>query len=301
MKKITLLATLLITVVNANADNLKEQLLKQSARLDSIESNINRLNNSIKQQHQTNLRLDATDKEILSIQDSIHDNLCALNERIIVIERTQSEDRASFKNDIQETNTNIATNLVKMDSRTMWGGILLLCTILGFSGYLYVKRRKDYTSMNDVHKAQEALQIAQSKMQEDSIKLDNQMLALMEKQMNATSTVVSTEADHSLALKVADEIVRIELNLSRMDASVKGYKQLAKAVERIKNNFQANGYEIIDMLGKPYNEGMKVVANFVPDETLKEGEQIITGVTKPQINYNGKMIQSAQITVSQNI
>ncbi len=44
---------------------------------------------------------------------------------------------------------------------------------------------------------------------------------------------------------------------------------------------------------------MKVVANFVPDETLKEGEQIITGVTKPQINYNGKMIQSAQITVSQ--
>lgn len=301
MKKITLLATLLITVVNANADNLKEQLLKQSARLDSIESNINRLNNSIKQQHQTNLRLDATDKEILSIQDSIHDNLCALNERIIVIERTQSEDRASFKNDIQETNTNIATNLVKMDSRTMWGGILLLCTILGFSGYLYVKRRKDYTSMNDVRKAQEALQIAQSKMQEDSIKLDNQMLALMEKQMNATSTVVSTEADHSLALKVADEIVRIELNLSRMDASVKGYKQLAKAVERIKNNFQANGYEIIDMLGKPYNEGMKVVANFVPDETLKEGEQIITGVTKPQINYNGKMIQSAQITVSQNI
>lgn len=245
MKKIILLATLLITVVNANADNLKEQLLKQSARLDSIESNINRLNNSIKQQHQTNLRLDATDKEILSIQDSMHDNLCVLNEHIIVIERTQSEDRASFKNDIQETNTNIATNLVKMDSRTMWGGILLLCTILGFSGYLYVKRRKDYTSMNDVRKAQEALQIAQSKMQEDSIKLDNQMLALMEKQMNATSTVVSTEADHSLALKVADEIVRIELNLSRMDASVKGYKQLAKAVERIKNNFQANGYEII--------------------------------------------------------
>ena len=123
----------------------------------------------------------------------------------------------------------------------------------------------------------------------------------MERQMSAAPAMVSAETDHSLALKVADEIVRIELNLSRMDASVKGYKQLAKAVGRIKNNFQANGYEIIDMLGKPYNEGMKVVANFVPDETLKEGEQIITGVTKPQINYNGKMIQSAQITVSQNI
>lgn len=301
MKKIILFATLFISAININADNLKELLQKQNARLDAIESDINRLNNSIKQQHRTSLRLSATDKEIILTQDSIQGNLGTLNERIIAVEKTQSEDRISFQNDIQETKTNIATNLVKMDSRTMWGGILLFCTILGFSGYLYVKKRKDYTSMSEFRKAQEALRIAQSKMQEDSVKLDNQMLALMEKQMNATPTIISTEADHSLALKVADEIVRIELNLSRMDTSIKGYKQLAKAVERIKNNFQANGYEIIDMLGKPYNEGMKVVANFVPDETLKEGEQIITGVTKPQINYNGKMIQSAQITVSQNI
>ena len=46
---------------------------------------------------------------------------------------------------------------------------------------------------------------------------------------------------------------------------------------------------------------MKVVANFVSDENLKDGEQIITGIIKPQVNYNGKMIQAAQITVSQNV
>lgn len=301
MKKIIILTALFIAAINVNAENLKEQLSEQKARLDAIELNIKNLNNSINKQHKKNLRLEADIKTVISVQDSINKNISALNERITAIEKTQSEDRASFKNDIQETNTNIATNLVKMDSRTMWGGILLLCTILGFSWYLYVKRRKDSTSMSEVRKAQDALQVAQSKMQEDSVKLDNQMLVLIERQMNVSAAKASTETDHSLALKVADEIVRIELNLSRMDASVKGYKQLSKAVERIKNNFMANGYEIIDMLGKPYNEGMKVVANFVPDETLKEGEQIITGVTKPQINYNGKMIQSAQITVSQNI
>lgn len=91
------------------------------------------------------------------------------------------------------------------------------------------------------------------------------------------------------------------MNLSRMDASVKGYKQLTKAVQRIKDNFNANGYEIVDMLGKPYNAGMKVVANFVADEKISIGSQIITGIIKPQINYNGQMIQAAQITVSQNI
>ena len=55
------------------------------------------------------------------------------------------------------------------------------------------------------------------------------------------------------------------------------------------------------MIGKPYNEGMKVIASFVQDEDLNPGEQIISGIVKPQINHNGKMIQAAQVTVSQNI
>ena len=275
-------------------EDLKREIQMVSNSQKKMINEFTKLRKDSKYQNTQISELQSKEKKLVLQLDSLSNN-------IQYLAKVQNSDRLSFQNDIQETNTNIATNLVKMDSRTMWGGILLLCTILGFSGYLYVKRRKDYTSMSEIRRAQDALQTAQSKMQEDSVKLDNQILALMERQMNAAPAMVSAETDHSLALKVADEIVRIELNLSRMDASVKGYKQLAKAVERIKNNFQANGYEIIDMLGKPYNEGMKVVANFVPDETLKEGEQIITGVTKPQINYNGKMIQSAQITVSQNI
>ena len=158
------------------------------------------------------------------------------------------------------------------------------------------------TSIDEVRKAQEALQSVQIKMQEESVKLDDKLLKLFEQQISDSSNVIgSNKPDHSLALKVADEIVRIELNMSRMDSSVKRYKQLAKAVERIKDNFKANGYEIVDMLGEPYNEGMKVTANFVADENLEAGKQIITGITKPQINYNGQMIQAAQITVSQNI
>ena len=69
----------------------------------------------------------------------------------------------------------------------------------------------------------------------------------------------------------------------------------------MKNNLLANSYELVDMLGKPYHEGMKVIANFVEDENIEQGKQIITGIIKPQINYHGQMIQAAQITVSQNI
>lgn len=301
MKKSMILLLVALLAINVSysqnekeIEDLKREIQMVSNSQKKMINEFTKLRKDSKYQNTQISELQSKEKRLVLQLDSLSNN-------IQYLAKVQNSDRLSFQNDIQETNTNIATNLVKMDSRTMWGGILLLCTILGFSGYLYVKRRKDYTSMSEIRRAQDALQTAQSKMQEDSVKLDNQILALMERQMNAAPAMVSAETDHSLALKVADEIVRIELNLSRMDASVKGYKQLAKAVERIKNNFQANGYEIIDMLGKPYNEGMKVVANFVPDETLKEGEQIITGVTKPQINYNGKMIQSAQITVSQNI
>ena len=69
----------------------------------------------------------------------------------------------------------------------------------------------------------------------------------------------------------------------------------------MKDNLLANGYELVDMLGKDYHDGMRVIANFVEDENLPAGKQVITSIIKPQINFNGKMIQSAQIVVSQNI
>lgn len=106
------------------------------------------------------------------------------------------------------------------------------------------------------------------------------------------------EANHTLALKVADEIVRIQKNLSQMDEGVKGLKQLNASVDRIANNFAANGYEIVNMLNKPFNEGMKVEANFIPSEEIAAGQQIITRIIKPQVNFENKMIQAAQVEVS---
>ena len=90
-------------------------------------------------------------------------------------------------------------------------------------------------------------------------------------------------------------------SLSKMDKSVRGYKQLVQAKDRMINNVRANGYEIISLLGQEYNDGMQFQTRFVPDESLPEGKRIITGMIKMQVNYNGKMIQPAEIVVSQNI
>ena len=241
-----------------------------------------------------------------SVQKELSTNIDSLQKKMENTQNDLSSLSEKMNFDITNTQKQITDNANSLGdnikSKTIWG-ISVAVFIVGLlvAVYLIINKRmqKGKSSIDKIKDAQKLIQ-------EESLKLDDKLVNLLNQQLNVKANSVNgvsnnNQIDHSLALKVADEIVRIEMNLSRMDASIKGHKQLSKAVERIKNNFLANGYEMVDMLGKSYNDGMKVVANFVSDENLKDGEQIITGIIKPQVNYNGKMIQAAQITVSQNI
>ena len=218
------------------------------------------------------------------------------------LDETQSVGLKNVNGKIDKANSNVQANQESLQSRTLLVCIivvLLLVIIVGVAYRLAKRIKSGSTSIDDVRKAQELLQATQTKMQEESVKLDNQLLAIVQKQLDASKT--TGEPDHSLVVKLADEIARIETNLSKMDPSVKGYKQLVQAKDRMINNVRANGYEIISLLGQEYNDGMQFQTRFVPDESLPEGKRIITGMIKMQVNYNGKMIQPAQIVVSQNI
>lgn len=283
----------------ADTQTLEKQITTLQAGQTRAESDIHELKENSKSQ---SCKVDSL-KSITSSQKQQIDSLRAECVRLAIV---QSVDRDTLNGKLVTTNNAVAGNRSVVENRTLWGIVIVLIVValsFGTACLLWKRIKRGKSRIEEVSAAQEALQKAQAKIQEESVALDNKFIELAEKQLAVTPRPTSggKETDHSLILKVADELVRIELNMSRMDATVKGYKQLAKAVQRIKDNFYANGYEIVDMLGKPYNEGMKVVANFVADETLEEGTQIITGITKPQINYNGKMIQAAQITVSQNI
>ena len=306
MRYIYLLLSLFFTLSvysNPATDNDKWKVLNEKnetlqKKLKSCESVLNKLKDKQRSNElKVTTLLRAYDQQRIEI-DCLR-NVCRQ------LEETQSADRKSMNGKINATNTNVQSNQDTLHSRTLWGGGLSLAFFVAIIvvAYKLGKRINSGTAtIADVRKAQEALQAAQTKMQEESVKLDDKLLDLFNRQLANSSKVAGNDKpDHSLALKVADEVARIELNMSRMDSSIRGYKQLSKAVGRIKDNFNANGYEIVDMLGKPYNEGMKVIAEFVLNEDLEEGQQIITGITKPQVNYNGIMIQAARITVSQNI
>lgn len=281
-------------------EGLKTEVNSLMNRQKHLESEVGTLSSKTSDAEKKISDLSSQDKELQSVVDSLQGVSNALAAALRTNKKELSES-------IGKTNELALSIESVLSSRTLWGScglaILLLAIIATIFAFLK-KIKLGTTSIDDVRRAQEALQAAQTKMQEESVKLDNQLLAIVQKQLDASvpsANKTTGEPDHSLVVKLADEIARIETNLSKMDKSVRGYKQLVQAKDRMINNVRANGYEIISLLGQEYNDGMQFQTRFVPDESLPEGKRIITGMIKMQVNYNGKMIQPAEIVVSQNI
>ena len=247
----------------------------------------------------------AIQKDLIKSQDGVIDSLrSAIEQNARNIKTTADE--IGLK--IDETNSTLGSKADSSDvkSKTIWGGIILiLLAILGAIVYSLLHKR-----INKGNADVNALMEKSDKLNEQILNQFSLEMAEMQKISASLAAIektsgkqggVSSEPDHSLIKTLADRITFMEMTLFKMDPKVRGYKQLSKSISQMKDNLLANGYELVDMLGKPYNDGMKVTANFIEDEDLEQGTQIITGIIKPQINFNGKMIQSAQITVSQNI
>lgn len=296
--------------IRAFEDSLKAQGLLIDRLQDEIETevaavsqNLNKFNNESLKRHSMNTEETAKLAKLLDVQEAIINNHNKLtNQNLDSI--TQAAKELDVR--MQETEDSSEKKYAALGSSLFQNKVygffaVLAVAFLSVLGFVLLRRRAGSD------KSQLVLEIQNTKkhLEEEGIKLDNKLVDILETQLkllNEERTASSTgqeEVDHSLALKVADEIVRIEKNLSQMDEGTKGLKQLGKAVDRIKANFAANGYEMVILLGKPFDDGMKLEASFRPDDSLKPEERIITRIIKPQVNYKGQMIQSAQVEVSQ--
>ena len=278
---------------------IKNDIFRQRQEINALTKKLNNQNYTIGKQRQT---ISALQEENTSLSTSI-DNLSQLTQRNSENIVTNSKELGTK---IQETGQKADTQIAQLDNSVeknrMYWIIATLATFLlgGLVYWLLGKRIK--SSKTDV---ETQIRNTKASLEEESVKLDNKLVEVLETQLKIQQETSkgqpassNEKADHSLALKVADEIIRIHKNLSRMDDNTKGLKQLNSSVQRIQDNFAANGYELVEMLGKDYNEGMKVTANFTPNEDLESGKQIISRIIKPQVNFKGEMIQAAQIEVS---
>jgi hypothetical protein len=176
-------------------------------------------------------------------------------------------------------------------------GVLSAILLSGLIYWLLSKRQQ-----SDKTKVEEQLSNAKKAIEEEQIQINTKLAELYNGQMELLRTERKTNTnapiDHSLALKVADEVVKMQMNLAHMDNKVRGHKQLTIAVTNVFDNFRANGYEIIDHLNKPFKDEMNMDASKIPDPNLSEGEQLIIKIIKPEIHFNNKMIQKAQVIVA---
>lgn len=284
-----------IPTIQQTVEKQKQEIEGLTFKVNSLQTTINQQRNSLNEITTKATRLENTVDSLSSLIETNRSNI-----------NTIADDLGTK---IQETGEQAETRISELGgdvekNRLYWIIATLVTLLLGALMYLFLGKRIK-SSQTDV---ETQIKNTKKSLEEESLKLDNKLIEVLETQLKVQQEetknqpiATNEKTDHSLALKVADEIVRMQKNISRMDADIKGLKPLEKGIERIQANFAANGYEMVNLLNNEYDERMNIdVINFVEDDTLETGKKIISKIIKPQVNFNGILIQRAQVEVSQN-
>lgn len=280
---------------------IKNNIFQQRQEIDALTKKLKNQEYVVGKQKQSIEILQNKNKSLNSSLDSLN-KLIQTNSKNIVTNSTELGTK------IKQTGENANSKISDLDSslakNQLYWIIATLATLL-LGGLIYwLLGKRIVSSKTDVE-----TQINKTKaaLEEESVKLDTQLIEVLTKQLeivkldqnkNTNPSTTTKDVDHSLVLKVADRLTAMETNHQRMDPKTKGLKLLVRSVKSIKENYLVNGYEIVEMIGHEYKEGMNVTANFIPSEEIETGKRVITRIIKPQVNFNGKMIQAAQIEVS---
>jgi len=284
-----------IPAIQQTVEKQKQEIEGLTSKVNSQQTTINQQRNSLNEITTKATRLESTVDSLGSLIETNRSNINVIAD--------------DLGTKIQETGEQAETRISELGgdvekNRLYWIIATLATLLLGALMYLFLGKRIK-SSQTDV---ETQIRNTKKSLEEESLKLDSKLIEVLETQLKVQQEetknqpiATNEKADHSLALKVADEIVRMQKNISRMDADIKGLKPLEKGIERIQANFAANGYEMVNLLNNEYDERMNIdVINFVEDDTLESGKKIISKIIKPQVNFNGILIQRAQVEVSQN-
>ena len=287
-------------ITDEKLKEIRNSYQKLQISLNNYQLQIDNLyNENLKLKKQNTL----SSSQLITLSDEVNNQRLGVNEKLVSLENLIT----SLTKDLEEANINVSDvsesankntseiqNVSQSLTKKQQYGIYILAfaIILILLGYIVLSYKWNSNTKTINAKQKEIFE----KQIQDSLQLADWLSS--ESKTNLEQSA-SAEIDHSFAKRVADEIVRMKTNLSRMDESIKGFKQLNASARKLEQSLNSNHYELEDLLNKPYDNGMNLQATFVEDENLQEGESIITRIIKPQINYKGKLIQAAQVEVSQ--
>ena len=281
-------------VILNQIDDLKALNSQQADRIKKLQEQNTTLTNTL-QQYQTQYQTD----------------IAGIQNHIAQIETKQS----SANNEINKVNQSVTS--LSQSNRTIAIGLGLLALLgLLVASFWALRKRQTLssqglsnqlqTALNNVKQSEENIVKSDTALADkllevvEKLKENTQVLNFANSQELAQSpqSTVNNEPDHGLALKLADEIHRMRKRIEALPQDTKGLKSLSKSLERLEEELNEQGYELVDYLGSDYTENMSVKARFVPSDDLEDGQSIITKVVSPQVNYQDKMIRMADVEVS---
>ncbi|MBR3442072.1 MAG: hypothetical protein IKG96_00270 [Bacteroidaceae bacterium] len=106
--------------------------------------------------------------------------------------------------------------------------------------------------------------------------------------------------NNSMILDIINDLVRMRQNLDFMDDSVKGVSQLKNRIKSIYATLNSNQYDIPDLVGHSYHEGDNMIGTLELNPELPPATNRIKRVIKPQVSYQGKLIQAAEVIIEYN-
>lgn len=313
MKHKITFAILLFSSMGAFAQNItREDLYKELKSLTEKVKTLESENRNRKSQIGVlSSKLSNANKSIDSLGKQTQENSIAIsqtaNELGIKIKETGDKNEGKI--------TEVSESLSK---NSLYGIIGVLSAIL-LSGLLYwllIKKQKTDKTELDGNLEKRAISLktdviseiekTKKELQQENIKLDLKLIEVLENQLKGNKHIETSgnsdepsSIDHSIPLKVADEITRINAYANTLDPNSQDAKALKSSVKRLINTFKASQYDIIDLLGQKYDDGMKVsVISYIPDEKIQKGEEVISRIIKPLVKYKGEQIQAAQVDVS---
>lgn len=280
-----------VKVQKMNADNLQ-------THMEVFEKNVQQNKAFLDQQSSENSRLN---NEIVNLRVSISKQTNEINGLQQDLEANQKNTDLALKNIKHDTSSKIQNINRIISQRTIYW-IIAAAALLLLSIAIFLIMKKKLTSNTNLLDRQ--IIKTRETLEAEGIKLDSKLIELFEQQLDLLKQAPmdhdskKDEIDHTLPLQVGQEIHRMRKRIANMPEDTKGIGALKNSLERLEEQFNSNGYELIDLMGKPYDDGMTVDARFMPSDDLNPGEALITKVIKPQINSNGVLIQAAQVEVS---
>ncbi len=307
-KMITKLIIAIVLTILSNSvyseptvDQLNAQIQKLEKRLDGYEK-------SSKQSQDLSSDLKKQIVDLKSMGKNQQQKILELIQKFNSIEMRQTAFDGSLEQLSKETDTKTQTIDRTITSRSTWYAIALALLLFMLTWcYWYLRQRSETSEKTlsaQMKSAIDTMRTTEEKIAKSDTALADSLFEILNKlkvkELNvaASNNPRTTEPDHNLPTKLADEIHRMRKRLGSLPEDTKGLTPLQKSLERLEAELGEQGYEIFDHTGLVYTENFSVKARFIPSDDLGPEQKMVTKVIIPQVNYKGVMIRMADIEVS---